>query len=61
MDDSGRQWKVSEPVDDGGRPRTNPDSAMNAPSTDFAQVIYGLAYQLRMLIGERGLIKAATA
>jgi hypothetical protein len=34
---------------------------MNAPSTDFAQVIYGLAYQLRMLIGERGLIKAATA
>ena len=47
----GRRWT---PTDEPGR-------AMNAPSTDFAQVIYGLAYQLRMLIGERGLIKAATA
>jgi hypothetical protein len=25
VDDSGRLWKVSEPVDDNGRPRTNPD------------------------------------
>jgi hypothetical protein len=25
VDDYGRLWKVSEPVDDNGRPRTNPD------------------------------------